>query len=195
LLALKREETHVAGTHLLDPQTGIYNIPDIQRTIPSLPVVLMHLARREQGLLVRRGNPKGISHLKDLAKDDITFRNRQAGSGTRVLLDYELKRLAIEPRTIRGYEQEEFTHMAVGVAVASGLADAGLGVRAAASALELDFIPVETEQYDLLFARDFFESEKGERLLEVIRSKAFQEAVKALGGYDTRAAGEILYRQ
>jgi putative molybdopterin biosynthesis protein len=195
LLSMKREETHIAGTHLLDPESGVYNIPDIQRALPGLPVVLAHLARREQGLLVRRGNPKNILNLTDLAREGITFRNRQAGSGTRVLLDFELKRLGIPPDTIRGYEQEEFTHMAVGVAIASGLADVGLGVRAAASALGLDFIPVATEQYDLLFSRAFFESDKGERLLEIIRSKAFREAVESLGGYDTAAAGEILYRQ
>ncbi|MGH7832338.1 MAG: molybdopterin biosynthesis protein [Candidatus Binatia bacterium] len=195
LLSMKREETHIAGTHLLDPESGVYNIPDIQRALPGSPVVLAHLARREQGLLVRRGNPKKILNLTALAREGVTFRNRQAGSGTRVLLDFELKRLGIHPEAVQGYDQEEFTHMAVGVAVASGLADAGLGVRAAASALDLDFIPVSTEQYDLLFSRPFFESDKGERLLEIIRSKAFREAVESLGGYDTAAAGEILYRQ
>src|SRR5713226_9607209 len=116
LLALQRGETHIAGTHLLDPDTGAYNIPDIKRTIPGIPVALVHLAQREQGLLVRRGNPKGVAHLKDLARPDVTFINRQPGSGTRVLLDFELKRLGIDPQAIRGYEREEFTHMAVGVA-------------------------------------------------------------------------------
>jgi putative molybdopterin biosynthesis protein len=195
LLSLKRGETHIAGTHLLDPESGLYNVPDIRRTLPGLAVALVRLARREQGLLVRRGNPKGIFRLQDLAGAGIAFRNRQAGSGTRVLLDFELKRLGINPEAVRGYDQEEFTHMAVGVAVASGLADVGLGVRAAASALNLDFIPVATEQYDLLFSRLFLESDKGERLLEVLRSKAFGEAVESLGGYDTAGAGEILYRQ
>ena len=195
LLALQRGETHIAGTHLLDPDSGIYNIPDIKRAIPQVPVVLVHLAQREQGILVARGNPKAIRSLQDLARNEIRFVNRQPGSGTRVLLDYELKKLCIDGAAIVGYDREEFTHMAVGVAVASGLADAGLGVRAAAQALALDFIPIASEQYDLLFERRFFESACGEELLATIRSAPFQAAVSALGGYDTVKAGTVLYRQ
>jgi len=195
LLALQRGETHIAGTHLLDPVTGVYNIPDIQRAIPQVPLVLVHLAQREQGILVTRGNPKSIHGLRDLARGGIRFVNRQPGSGTRVLLDYELKKLALDGAAIAGYEREEFTHMAVGVAVASGLADAGLGVRAAAQALALDFIPIASEQYDLLIERRFFESTRGEELLATICSDRFQAAVSALGGYDTAKAGAVLYRQ
>jgi putative molybdopterin biosynthesis protein len=195
LLALQRGETHIAGTHLLDPETGIYNIPDIKRTIAKAPVVLVHLAQREQGILVRRGNPKSIRDLNDLVRRDCRFVNRQPGSGTRVLLDYELNRLGIDPISIQGYEREEFTHMAVGVAVASGLADAGLGVRAAAQALGLDFISVANEQYDLLCLRAFFESARGMQLLAIIRSDSLKAAVAALGGYDPVKAGEVLYRQ
>src|ERR1041385_8996015 len=195
LFALERRETHIAGCHLLDPDTGAYNIPDIKRMIPDTPVVLVHLARREQGLIVKRGNPKKIAGLDALARPDLMFVNRQPGSGTRVLLDYELQRLQMNPAGIRGYEREEFTHMAVGVAVASGLADAGLGVRSAANALGLDFIPVGEEQYDLVFLRSFFESEKGARLVKTIVSQGFKRAVNDLGGYDTARAGEILYRQ
>jgi len=195
LLALRRGETHIAGTHLLDPETGDYNIPDIQRTIPKVPVVLVHVAEREQGILVARGNPKSIQSLKDLARRGMRFVNRQPGSGTRVLLDYELKKLAIEASAISGYEREEFTHMAVGVAIASGLADAGLGVRAAANALGLDFIPVANEKYDLLFRRSFFESERGARLQQIISMDGFKRAVSGLGGYHTAKAGTVLYRQ
>ncbi len=195
LLALQRGETHVAGTHLLDPKTGAYNIPDIKRTIPSLPVVLVHLAQREQGLLIQSGNPKGITNLKDIARSGIAFINRQPGSGTRVLLDFQLRALGIDPAVIRGYEREEFTHMAVGVAIASGLADVGLGVRSAANALGLDFVPVGEEQYDLLCLRPFFESERGKKLMEVIRSDGFKKSVAALGGYDTCSTGEVLYQQ
>jgi putative molybdopterin biosynthesis protein len=146
LLALERGETHIAGTHLLDPESGVYNVPDIKRTIPRVPLVLVHLAQREQGILVARGNPKLLADLKDLARPGIRFVNRQPGSGTRVLLDCELKKLDLDPASIRGYDREEFTHMAIGVAVASGLVDAGLGVRAAATALGLDFILVASEQ-------------------------------------------------
>jgi putative molybdopterin biosynthesis protein len=195
LLALQRGETHIAGTHLLDPDTGVYNIPDIEKTIPKVPLALVHLARREQGIIVGRGNPKSILSLRDLSKSGVRFVNRQPGSGTRVLLDYEIKKLGIDPRSIAGYEREEFTHMAVGVAVASGLADAGLGVRSAAVALGLDFIPVGNEQYDLLVSRPFFESERGAKLMEIIRSGGFKQAVADLGGYDTTRAGELLYRQ
>jgi putative molybdopterin biosynthesis protein len=195
LLALQRGETHIAGTHLLDPETGTYNIPDIKKTIPQVPVVLVHLAQREQGILVRRGNPKSIAGLHDLSRKDCRFVNRQPGSGTRVLLDYELKRLRIDPASIRGYEREEFTHMAVGVAVASGLADAGLGVRAAAQALGIDFIPLANEQYDLLCLRRFYESGRGVQLMEIIRSQSFKAAVSSLGGYNPVMAGEVLYQQ
>ena len=195
MLALQRGETHVAGTHLLDPETGVYNIPDIKRTIPKVPIVLVHLAQREQGILVARGNPKSIRGLADLARPGIRFVNRQAGSGTRVLLDYELKRTGVDPASIAGYEREEFTHMAVGVAVASGLADAGLGVRAAAGALSLKFITIAAEQYDFLFSGSFFESAPGQRLMEILSSASLRGAVTALGGYDTARCGEILYRQ
>jgi putative molybdopterin biosynthesis protein len=195
LLAMERGENHIAGTHLLDPDTGVYNIPDIQRTIPKVGLVLVHLAQREQGLLVARDNPKSITSLRDLARPGVRFVNRQPGSGTRVLLDYELKKLAIDPATIDGYDHEEFTHMSVGVAVASGLADAGLGVRAAANALCLDFIPVASEEYDLLIRRSFFESERGAQLQQIICSDRFKHAVNALGGYEAARAGIVLYRQ
>jgi putative molybdopterin biosynthesis protein len=195
LLALQRGETHIAGSHLLDPETGTYNIRDIKRTIPKTSVVLVHLAQREQGILVRRGNPKSIGSLDDLIRTDVRFVNRQPGSGTRVLLDYEVKRLRIDPASIHGYEREEFTHMAVAVAVASGLADAALGVRAAAHALGLEFIFVANEQYDLVCLHSFLASEKGMQLAEVIRSDSFKTAVAALGGYDTSRSGEILYQQ
>jgi len=195
LLSMRRGETHIGGTHLLDPETGDYNIPDIKRLIPDTPVVLIHLVRRQQGLLVKPGNPKGIAALNDLARNDVTFVNRQPGSGTRVLLDYQLEKLCLDPRAIRGFEHEEFTHMAVAVAVASGLADVGLGVQSAAHALHLDFIAVGEEQYDLLFLRSFFESGGGANLLDVIRSASFRQAVEALGGYNASHSGEIIYRQ
>jgi putative molybdopterin biosynthesis protein len=195
LLSIQRGEAHIGGTHLLDPATGNYNIPDIKRSIQHTPVVLVHLVRRQQGLLVKPGNPKDIAALRDLARSDIIFVNRQAGSGTRVLLDYQLQQLRLDGRAIRGYEREEFTHMAVAVAVASGLADVGLGVRSAAHALGLDFIAVGEEQYDLLFLHSFFESDGGAKLLEVVRSAGFKNAVEALGGYDAGRSGEVIYQQ
>ena len=195
LLALERGETHIGGTHLLDTESGVYNIAEIKKTIPQVPLVLVHLAQREQGILAARGNPKSISGLKDITKAGIRFVNRQSGSGTRVLLDHELKKLGIHPAMITGYEREEFTHMAVGVAIASDLADMGLGVRAAATALGLDFLSVASEQYDLLIARPFYESERGAKLMRIICSAGFKQAVAELGGYDPTRAGEILYQQ
>jgi putative molybdopterin biosynthesis protein len=195
LLSVQRGETHIGGTHLLDAGTGTYNVPDIKRLIPHTPVALVHLVRRQQGLLVKQGNPKSIAALSDLARKDITFVNRQPGSGTRVLLDYQLQKLHLEPGSIRGYEREEFTHMAVAVAVASGLADVGLGVKSAAHALGLHFVAVGEEQYDLLFLRSFYDSDGGTRLLDVIRSSGFRAAVETLGGYDARRSGEVIYQQ
>ena len=195
LHSIRRGETHMTGTHLLDPATGAYNIPDIRRVLPDLPVVLVHCVNRRQGLLVPRGNPQGLSGIADLGNQDLRFVNRQAGSGTRVLLDFKLAQLGIEANAVRGYEHEEFTHMAVGVAVASGLADTGLGIRSAADALGLDFIPVGDEQYDLLMLRSFYASPAGATLLAVLRSEEFKLAMQSLGGYDTAATGEILFEQ
>ena len=195
LHSIRRGETHMAGTHLLDPATGDYNVPDIRRVLPDVPVVLVHCVRRSQGLLAPRGNPMGLSGVGDLGRGDLRFVNRQPGSGTRVLLDYQLGRLGIDAGAIQGYDHEEFTHMAVAVAVASGLADTGLGIRSAADALGLDFIPVGDEQYDLLLLRSFYESPTGATLLEVLRSEEFKLAMQSLGGYDTGATGEVLYEQ
>jgi len=194
LLALKRGEAHVIGTHLLDPKTGTYNLPDIRRHLNERDVVVVNLVVREQGLLVARGNPKKVCSLRDLVRDDVQFVNRQPGAGTRVLLDFKLAKLRLRPERIRGYEREEFTHMAVAVAIASGLADCGLGVHSAANALGLDFIPVEKEEYDLVFRRDFFESSSGQALLAAMHSTAFRDAVARLGGYDVGRSGVVKLR-
>ena len=193
LHSIRRGETHIAGTHLLDPATGGYNVPDIERVLPGSPVVLVHCVKRQQGLLVPRGNPQEVSGIADLGRRDLRFINRQPGSGTRVLLDFKLTQLGIETSSIHGYHHEEFTHMAIAVAVASGLADTGLGILSAADALGLDFIPVGDEQYDLLMLRSFYESSSGGVLLSALRSGDFKRAVQRLGGYDTDATGEILY--
>lgn len=192
LVALKRGEAHLAGSHLLDEETGEYNIAYIRRTLSGVPVVLMNLVYREQGLMVAKGNPKSIRTLGDIARRDVTFINRQRGSGTRVLLDYELKRAGIDPAGINGYEREEFTHTAVAAMIASGAVDVGLGVLAAARALGLDFIPLMKERYDLVIPREHYESPLMAPLLEIIRGREFQEMVLALGGYDVSETGKIL---
>ncbi len=191
LVALKRGEAHLVGSHLLDPVTGEYNLPDIRRILGKKnDFRVVNLAVREQGLICAKRNPKKMRSLKDLTRKDIRFVNRQPGAGTRVLLDYRLDKLRIDPERIDGYEREEFTHMAVAVAVASGLADCGLGIRSAATALGLHFVPVEKEDYDLILRADFAESPSGLKLLEVVRSQDFKRAVYKLGGYDTTRTGE-----
>lgn len=191
LVALKRGEAHIIGTHLLDPATGTYNLPDLKKQQLLSKVVVMNLVIREQGLIVPKGNPKKIKGMKDLTRKDVTFINRQPGAGTRVLLDYKLSKLKIKPEQVRGYEREEVTHMAVAVAVASGLVDTGLGIKSAAKALGLDFVPVEREDYDLVFLKDFFASGMGQTLVAVIRSEAFKQAVRQLDGYDTAKTGMV----
>ena len=192
LMAIKRGVCHMAGSHLLDSEDGSYNISYIKRFLPDIKVKIVNLVFRDQGLIIARGNPKNISGIKDLARKDIKFINRQSGAGTRILLDYQLNRLNIKPETIQGYKHEEFTHMSVAVAVLNTTADAGLGIYAAAKALNLEFIPVVTEQYDLIIPEEYFEKENIKILMDTISSKAFQSRVKALGGYHTEKTGEII---
>jgi len=191
-MAIKRGVCHLAGSHLLDVKDGSYNISYIKRYIPEVNVKLVNLVIRDQGLIIQPSNPKGIKGIEDLGRDDISFINRQGGSGTRILLDYKLKQLGIDPSTIKGYEDEEFTHMSVAVAVLSGTADVGLGIYAAAKALNLDFIPVVTEQYDLVIPEIHFESENIQILLETINTADFKKRVEALGGYSMEKTGEIV---
>ena len=193
LLALSRGEAHLAGSHLLDEKSGEYNVSYIERHLAGKRVALVQLAGRVQGLIVPRGNPRGISSLEDLARDDVQFVNRQRGSGTRVLLDYELTRRKLDPRRIRGYEREQYTHLAVAADVASGAADAGLGILAAARALELDFLPLFDEQYQLVIPREFYESPHLTPLLEIVRGPDFRAEVDALRGYDVSSMGRVVW--
>jgi putative molybdopterin biosynthesis protein len=192
LIALRDGHCHIAGCHLLDTETDAYNISYVKRYLPHVPVKLVNLVFREQGLIVPKGNPKGIAGIEALARDDLIFVNRQAGSGTRILLDYRLESLNISPEDIQGYDNEEFTHMSVAVAVLSGAADAGLGIFAAAKALDLDFIPMVTEEYDLAIAEAFYEDEKIQFMLGVIQSEDFKKQVNGLGGYDTSKTGALV---
>jgi putative molybdopterin biosynthesis protein len=193
LTALKRGEAHCAGTHLLDEETGEYNVSYIKRLLPDRKMVLVNLAYREQGLIVARGNPKGIKGIEDLAREGISYINRQRGAGTRILLDFKLKEQGISPDKVRGYEREEYTHMSVAAAVASGSADAGMGIRAAAKALDLDFISVVEERYDLCFPAEYRNTPYIARLLEVLDMREFKDAVTELGGYDLRDCGSVMW--
>jgi len=192
LLALRKSTAHLAGSHLLDTETGEYNISYINRYLPGLEVYLVNLVHREQGLMVAPTNPKSIKDLEDLTREDVIFVNRQAGSGTRILLDWRLEQLSIHPNKITGYEREEYTHMAVAVDVLSGTADAAMGIHAAAQALGLDFIPVTTERYDLVIPAAHYDNPLVQGLLEVVVSREFKHQVTALGGYDVRDTGRVI---
>lgn len=191
LMALRKGSCHMAGSHLLDTETGEYNLSYIRRYLKGLKVSVFHLALRDQGLMVAKGNPKGIKSIEDLTREDVIFVNRQAGSGTRVLFDYKLAQLGIKADTISGYDHEEFTHMAVAVDVLSGAADCGVGIYAAAKALDLDFIPMEREQYDLILPSHVLDHQAIQRVLETISSQEFKERVTSLGGYDPARSGEL----
>ena len=192
IMAVKRGVCHMAGTHLLDEADGSYNLSYIRKYLADMPVRLVHLVMRDQGLMVPPGNPKGVRGIEDLVREDIQLINRQGGSGTRILLDFKLKELGLDAGRIAGYEREEFTHMAVAVAVLSGAADVGLGIYAAAKALGLEFIPVVTEQYDLVMPMTFFEMPAIQAMMNVINSQRFQARVEALGGYHVSRTGKIL---
>lgn len=191
LVALRRGEAHVAGSHLLDPQTGVYNDSYVRRYIPDREVALVTLVGREQGWIVPKRNPLGLRDWSDIAHPQLQFVNRQRGAGTRMLLDYELGRLELDPAQISGYEREEYTHLAVAAAVASGAANAGLGIRAAANALELGFVPLAFEQYELVIPRLFYESALLQPLLEMLHNQRFQKAVADMPGYEVAGMGEV----
>ncbi|MDA8083746.1 MAG: molybdopterin biosynthesis protein [Nitrospiraceae bacterium] len=194
LVALKKGEAHMAGTHMLDEETGEYNVPYIERLLGGRGIVLVNLVYRQQGLMVAKGNPKDIRGFADLVRDDVVFINRQPGAGTRLLTDKHLRELGIEPGRIQGYEREEYTHMGVASAVLTGIADAGLGILAAAQALGLDFIPVARERYDLAIPAEYLRMPKMQALLGIIRDDAeFRETVKSFGGYDLSDMGKVMY--
>jgi len=209
LVALRRGEAHLAGSHLLDPASGEYNISYIRQYLPGVKVRVVTLVGREQGLLVKRGNPKGIKSLEDLGRpgkettqspgpyragedERIRYMNRQRGAGTRVLLDYQLNLLGISPDSIIGYNHEEYTHLGVAAAVASGRADCGLGIAAAAKALELDFIPLYQERYDLVIPKEYAESNLLAPLFVVMENQEFRTAVSSLPGYDVSVMGNLI---
>jgi putative molybdopterin biosynthesis protein len=192
LVALRRGEAHLAGSHLLDPASGEYNLTFIPQYLPDVPVVIMALVERAQGLMVPSGNPKGLKGLQDLARSDITIVNRQRGAGTRVLLDHELNLLGIAPEHVKGYNQEEYTHLAVAAAISSGRADTGLGIAAAARALDLDFVSLYQERYDLIIPSDVFSSSLLAPLFEILNDLRFRQAVSAMPGYEISVMGKVI---
>lgn len=189
IMAIRNGEAQLAGVHILDERTGEYNTC-VGQHLAGKKWQLVHLAMREQGLMVKRGNPKEIKVISDLTKAGVVMVNRQRGAGTRMLLDYKLKQLGIGGRNIIGYEKEVGTHMAVAATIAAGAADVGLGIRAAAEIMDLDFIPVAQEQYDLIAVLGP-NSKLIELLISILQSDPFRQEVEALGGYNLAAAGTI----
>jgi putative molybdopterin biosynthesis protein len=196
IMAIRRGEAHIAGCHLLDESTGEYNVSFIKRFLKDVPLHLINLCYRQQGLIVARDNPKNITGFEDLAGGKHIFINRQNGAGTRLLTDKILSEKGIDSSTIPGYGHEEYTHMSVAASVANGSVDAGLGILAAANALDLDFVPIAEERYDLIAPTSFQNDTKIKVMLELIRTNTlFHDRIISLGGYDLRDCGKIMYEQ
>lgn len=193
IMAIQKGEAHIAGIHLFDESSGTYNQPFVEKYLRGQDVALVQLVYRQQGWIVKKGNPLGIRTVADLAQSGVTYINRQRGAGTRLLLDYLLGQEGIDREAIYGYTREAVSHLSVAAAVAGGTADVGLGIYSAAKAMNLDFIPVAEERYDLLMRGSFFRSREGEQLLECIRSPQFAQEVERLGGYHCRDSGSIQY--
>ena len=195
LMALRQGRAHLGGSHLYDPETNSYNVPYIQKHLPGLSLKLINLAWRQQGFMVLPDNPLNILRVADLTRKEVRFINRQRGAGTRLLLDYLLKEEGIDPAAVQGYDREEYTHMAVAANVKSGTADVGLGILAAARALGLDFIPLTPERYDLVVPQTTYDDPRFQELLETVRSPEFHRAAEALGGYDLKDCGKLMWEQ
>ncbi|MFA5317664.1 MAG: substrate-binding domain-containing protein [Dehalococcoidales bacterium] len=190
LIALQEERAHLAGVHLLDEETGEYNYPYVKRVLPCREVAVMNLAYRIQGLMFAKGNPTQIEGLADLKRPELTFVNRQKGSGTRVLLDIQLRKLGIPSLEIGGYERELDTHLAVGSSIARGEADVGLGIEAAARSCGLDFLPLFKERFDLVMLMNNYKSELLSPLLGMVTGYEFKGIIDKVGGYDTSETGK-----
>ena len=193
LNALKRGEIHVAGIHLADENSGSLNLRDLKQNVGDMDCMIVTFAHWEEGFLVRQGNPKRIRYTADVAKPTVRIVNREKGSGARRLLDKQLKKIRIDPERVKGYNDEVLSHLEVATRVKAGLADTGIGVRAAASICGLDFLPLQRERYDLVIPRVYYETLSGlQILLDIMVSKPFRDELEALGGYDTRDSGKII---
>lgn len=193
LMSLRRQETHISGIHLLDYDTGTYNLSYVKKFLAPQKLVLLNLVQREQGLIVKKGNPLHISNLSDLCREGVKFINRQKGAGTRILLDYLLAQNNLQPEAINGYNREEYTHLAVAAAVKNDGCDVGMGIYASARVMDLDFIPITSEQYDLCVVPDAMRKGQFELLLQAITSSEFRERVENIGGYSAKLSGNTIY--
>jgi putative molybdopterin biosynthesis protein len=193
IMAMKRKEAHIAPIHLLDENTGEYNISYIKKYFNNEDMALIKGVKRLQGFMVQSGNPKNINNFGDLSRKDLSYINRQRGAGTRILLDYNIKKLNIDTNSVNGYEREMNTHMAVAVSVKSGSADTGLGVLSAARAMDLDFVPVGYESYDFLVYKENLEDVKIKKFISILKSDEFKEKINELGGYELDNTGDVIH--
>ena len=192
IMAIRRGEAHAAGCHLLDTETGEYNTAFIKKYFPKGGVKLLRCVGRQQGLMLQKGNPLGIEKFADIARPGLRFVNRQKGSGTRILTDYLCKKEGLAPEAIYGYDREELTHTSVAAQLASGSADAGMGIYSAAQLYDLDFLPVCIEEYDLIIPDHAWDSPMVRQLVATLKSPAFREKILAMGGYTLDCPGEII---
>ena len=193
LLALYNGQVSAATAHLWDGETGEYNIPYIRRILPGQRIVAINLVFRTQGFYVAPGNPLAISGWADLARTDIRYVNREPGSGTRVLLDEQLRRLGIDHHQVTGYDKVETTHLAVASCVARGDADVGLGTESVAGQLKgLDFVPLHQERYDLMLHKEELAKPYGKAILTILRSTSFHNEVSGMGRYDLSQMGKLI---
>ncbi len=191
LTAVRDGVADFAFSHLLDPTTGDYNLPFIEKMIPS-GVALVSLFHRELGLLLKAGNPLRLRTISDFTRSDVRIINRQPGSGTRHFIDQEFSKLGVDPKSINGYDDFVTTHFDVGLKILGDEADAGIATRAAARLLGVDFIPLTQERFDIVIAKDRFFSPGISGLLETVGSREFRRRIDAMGGYDTSVSGRIV---
>ena len=192
ILSMKRGECHIAPIHLLDEETGEYNVSYVRKYFKDEKMSIIKGVKRQQGFIVEKGNPKNIRNFKDLKREDVSYINRQRGAGTRILLDYHLKLDGIDVESVKGYEREMTTHMAVATSVKTGTATTGLGIYSAAKALDLDFVDITFEDYDFLVPEKLLSDTMIKTFIEVLRSKEFEDRVKSLGGYEFKNTGQII---
>jgi putative molybdopterin biosynthesis protein len=192
LVALRQGIAHLSGCHLFDSETGLYNQPYIKRFFPDRQIKMITLAHRTQGLIVARGNPKQVSGLHDVARHDITFINRNRGSGTRIWLDERLNEIGLDQEMVNGYTKELYSHTGIAQAIKLGTADVGIGLIAAAVDEDLDFIPLFDEQYDLVIPGDQIEDPTILEMLDYLSTARYRQSINSLEGYGSEKTGVFL---
>jgi putative molybdopterin biosynthesis protein len=191
--ALKRGEVHVAGIHLAEERTGIWQLPDLRQSLGDMDCIVVTFAHWQEGLIVRPGNPKKIRSVGDIAKPTVRIVNREKGSGARRLLDKQMDAGRIKANRVKGYGDEVLSHLDVASRIKAGLADAGIGVQSVAAICGMDFVPLQRERYDLVIPKAYYETLSSlKALLDTIVSKPFRDELEGLGGYDTRDTGKIV---